>query len=49
MRTLSILTFNRRAPGEWLDAGDKMADASNDVDASLRWLDTQRNGGKPRL
>lgn len=46
---LFLLIVSTRFREKWRQATDRLAEANDDVEASLRRLDTVKNGGKPRI
>lgn len=46
---LTLLVASNRYRKKWRAACDKLSDANDEVEASLRRIDALNNGGKPNL
>jgi len=44
-----LLITNKRFREKWRQAADRLTEANDEVEASLRRLSAVKNGGKPRI
>lgn len=46
---LARLTVSKRYRKKWAQASDRLSEANDATDASMRRLDALHNGGKPKI